>query len=98
MNDLNDLNDRPVQPEPEPEPEPRFRIRARHTESTLTVYQAYRPQIGKAVARTGRIPSTWSRERTTWIIKPCSQTLFMLLACGGKPPCLPPDQRACAAV
>jgi hypothetical protein len=70
LNDLNDLNDRPV----EPEPEPRFRIRARYTESTLTVYQAYRPEIGDAAARTGRFPSTWSRERMTWIVKRRSQT------------------------
>jgi hypothetical protein len=69
---VNDPNDRPI--EPEPEPEPRFRIRARHTESTLTVYQAYSPQIGNAAAHTGRFPPTWSRERMTWIIKPRSQT------------------------
>ncbi len=53
--------------------EPRFRIRARYTESTITVYQAYRPKIGRAAARTGRFPSAWSRERMTWIIKPRSQ-------------------------
>lgn len=70
----NNPNDRPV------EAEPKFRIRARHTESTLTVYQAYRPEIGHAAARTGRFPSTWSRERMTWMIKQRSQTFFMLLA------------------
>ncbi|WP_329215000.1 DUF4291 domain-containing protein [Streptomyces sp. NBC_01485] len=73
MNDLNDLNGRPV------EPEPRFRIRAHHTESTLTVYQAYRPEIGAAAARTGRFPSAWSRERMTWI-KP--SFLWMMYRCG----------------
>ncbi|QJT06719.1 DUF4291 domain-containing protein [Streptomyces asoensis] len=57
-------NDRPV------EQEPKFRIRATHSESTITVYQAYHPRIGNAAARNGRFPSTWSRERMTWIIKP----------------------------
>ncbi|MEV5439795.1 DUF4291 domain-containing protein [Streptomyces sp. NPDC052682] len=47
--------------------EPRFRIRARHTDTTLTVYQAYRPEIGLAAARTGRFPSAWKRDRMTWI-------------------------------
>lgn len=75
LNDPNDSNNRPV----EPEPEPTFRIRARHTESTLTVYQAYRPQIGDAAARTGRFPAAWSRERMTWI-KP--SFLWMMYRCG----------------
>ncbi|GKQ41706.1 DUF4291 domain-containing protein [Streptomyces sp. A012304] len=59
--------------------EPRFRIRALYTESTVTVYQAYRPEIGLAAARTGRFPSAWSRERMTWI-KP--SFLWMMYRCG----------------
>ncbi|MEU0588007.1 DUF4291 domain-containing protein [Streptomyces sp. NPDC006132] len=59
--------------------EPRFRVRARHTESTLTVYQAYRPEIGGPAARDGRFPSTWKRERMTWI-KP--SFLWMMYRCG----------------
>ncbi|MEU0199743.1 MULTISPECIES: DUF4291 domain-containing protein [unclassified Streptomyces] len=59
--------------------EPRFRVRARHTESTLTVYQAYRPEIGVPAARDGRFPSTWKRERMTWI-KP--SFLWMMYRCG----------------
>lgn len=47
--------------------EPRFRVRARHTESTLTVYQAYRPEIGRVAARAGRFPAAWKRDRMTWI-------------------------------
>ncbi len=49
------------------EAEPRFRIRARHTDATVTVYQAYRPQIGGPAARTGRFPAEWKRDRMTWI-------------------------------
>ncbi len=50
---------------------PRFEVRAHHTDSTVTVYQAYRPEIGRAAARHGRFTSSWSRERMTWI-KRCS--------------------------
>ncbi|MDO0928760.1 DUF4291 domain-containing protein [Streptomyces sp. TG1A-8] len=67
------MNERPV------EPEPKFRVRARHTESTVTVYQAYRPGIGGPAARTGRFPSSWKRERMTWI-KP--SFLWMMYRCG----------------
>jgi hypothetical protein len=61
------------------ETEPKFRIRARHTNSTVTVYQAYRPQIGRPAARTGRFPSAWKRDRMTWI-KP--SFLWMMYRCG----------------
>jgi hypothetical protein len=59
--------------------EPRFRIRARHTASTVTVYQAYRPEIGRPAARTGRFPAAWKRDRMTWI-KP--SFLWMMYRCG----------------
>ncbi|MGW0767460.1 DUF4291 domain-containing protein [Streptomyces sp. NPDC002676] len=61
------------------EDEPKFRIRALHTESTITVYQAYRPEIGGPAARTGRFPSAWKRDRMTWI-KP--SFLWMMYRCG----------------
>ncbi|MEU0053141.1 DUF4291 domain-containing protein [Streptomyces sp. NPDC006184] len=61
------------------ETEPRFRVRARHTESTVVVYQAYRPEIGRPAARTGRFPATWKRDRMTWI-KP--SFLWMMYRCG----------------
>lgn len=67
------MNDQPN------DPRPRFEVRARHTESTVTVYQAYRPKIGRAAARHGRFPSSWSRERMTWI-KP--SFLWMMYRCG----------------
>ncbi|WP_320783952.1 DUF4291 domain-containing protein [Streptomyces sp. CRN 30] len=60
-------------------PEPEFRVRARHTASTVTVYQAYGPEIGPAAARTGRFPTAWKRDRMTWI-KP--SFLWMMYRCG----------------
>ncbi|GAB2731156.1 DUF4291 domain-containing protein [Streptomyces bullii] len=56
-----------------------FRVRAHHTDSTITVYQAYRPEIGRVAARTGRFPSSWKRDRMTWI-KP--SFLWMMYRCG----------------
>lgn len=47
--------------------EPKFRVRARYTDTTITVYQAYRPGIGLAAARDGRFPGEWKRDRMTWI-------------------------------
>ncbi|MFK4067840.1 DUF4291 domain-containing protein [Streptomyces sp. NPDC029674] len=54
-------------------------IRALHTESTITVYQAYSPQLGVPAARTGRFPAAWKRDRMTWI-KP--SFLWMMYRCG----------------
>ncbi|GHH12738.1 DUF4291 domain-containing protein [Streptomyces lanatus] len=42
-------------------------IRALYTASTVTVYQAYRPEIGLPAARDGRFPVDWRRDRMTWI-------------------------------
>lgn len=58
---------------------PKRRIRALHTGDTITVYQAYKPQIAEPTARDGRFPATWSRERMTWI-KP--SFLWMMYRCG----------------
>ncbi|MFF6780744.1 DUF4291 family protein [Streptomyces sp. NPDC012510] len=62
-----------------PAPEPKYRIRALHTEDTVTVYQAYRPEIGGPAARDGRFPAVWKRDRMTWI-KP--SFLWMMYRCG----------------
>ncbi|MCF4140084.1 DUF4291 domain-containing protein [Streptomyces sp. Tue 6430] len=59
--------------------EPQRRIRAVHTESTVTVYQAYPPEIGVPAARDGRFPAAWKRDRMTWI-KP--SFLWMMYRCG----------------
>lgn len=59
--------------------EPSHRIRALHTESTITVYQAYTPALGVPAARDGRFPAAWKRDRMTWI-KP--SFLWMMYRCG----------------
>ncbi|MFI1971963.1 DUF4291 domain-containing protein [Streptomyces cinnamoneus] len=58
---------------------PARQIRARHTDSTITVYQAYTPGIGVPAARDGRFPASWKRDRMTWI-KP--SFLWMMYRCG----------------
>ncbi|MEU1520255.1 DUF4291 domain-containing protein [Streptomyces sp. NPDC005811] len=47
--------------------EPHRRIRALHTASTITVYQAYSPEIGMPAIRDGRFPAAWKPDRMTWI-------------------------------
>ncbi|WP_370423395.1 DUF4291 domain-containing protein [Streptomyces sp. QH1-20] len=59
--------------------EPSHRIRALHTDSTVTVYQAYSPVIGVPAVRDGRFPAAWKRDRMTWI-KP--SFLWMMYRCG----------------
>ncbi|MBT2441176.1 DUF4291 domain-containing protein [Streptomyces sp. ISL-36] len=58
---------------------PKYQIRALHTESTVTVYQAYGPSIGLPAVRDGRFPDAWKRDRMTWI-KP--SFLWMMYRCG----------------
>ncbi|MFJ6070266.1 DUF4291 domain-containing protein [Streptomyces sp. NPDC093065] len=60
-------------------PRPQHEIRAAHTPSTVTVYQAYSPEIGLPAAREGRFPAAWKRDRMTWI-KP--SFLWMMYRCG----------------
>lgn len=45
--------------------EPQRRIRAAHSESTITVYQAYSPEIGGPAVRDGQFPGAWKRDRMT---------------------------------
>ncbi|MEU1404841.1 DUF4291 domain-containing protein [Streptomyces sp. NPDC005728] len=59
--------------------EPKYQIRALHTDATITVYQAYAPEIGLPAARKGRFPAVWKRDRMTWI-KP--SFLWMMYRCG----------------
>jgi hypothetical protein len=47
--------------------EPHRGIRALHTASTITVYQAYAPEIGLPAIRDGRFPAAWKPDRMTWI-------------------------------
>ncbi|MDH6624880.1 hypothetical protein M2271_002684 [Streptomyces sp. LBL] len=57
----------------------KHRIRAAYAESTITVYQAYSPEIGRPAVREGRFPAAWKRDRMTWI-KP--SFLWMMYRCG----------------
>jgi hypothetical protein len=59
--------------------EPQHRIRAAYSESTITVYQAYSPEIGLPAVQEGRFPAAWKRDRMTWI-KP--SFLWMMYRCG----------------
>ncbi|TDB79136.1 DUF4291 domain-containing protein [Actinomadura sp. KC216] len=59
--------------------EPLHRIRALHTASTITVYQAYSPDIGVPAVRQGAFPAAWKRDRMTWV-KP--SFLWMMYRCG----------------
>ncbi|WP_046731423.1 DUF4291 domain-containing protein [Streptomyces humi] len=47
--------------------QPQYQIRALHTDTTVTVYQAYAPEIGLPAAQEGRFPAVWQRDRMTWI-------------------------------
>ncbi|MEU8076869.1 DUF4291 domain-containing protein [Catellatospora citrea] len=58
---------------------PTRQIRALHDDETITVYQAYRPEIGEATAALGRFPDWYRRDRMTWI-KP--SFLWMMYRCG----------------
>ena len=58
---------------------PKYQIRAFYDAETVTVYQAYAPEIGLIAAMTGRFPSSWKRDRMTWI-KP--SFLWMMYRCG----------------
>ncbi|WP_030455959.1 DUF4291 domain-containing protein [Herbidospora cretacea] len=46
---------------------PLRQIRARHDEHTITVYQAYNPEIGEYAAAHGRFAPSYNRNRMTWV-------------------------------
>lgn len=73
-------------------PVPTRQIRALHDDETITVYQAYRPEIGDAAAALGRFPDWYRRDRMTWI-KP--SFLWMMYRCGWA---TKPDQERVLAV
>ena len=58
---------------------PRRQIRAVHTAETITVYQAYSPEIAEPAVRAGRFVPPFKRDRMTWI-KP--SFLWMMYRCG----------------
>ncbi|MCH5672978.1 DUF4291 domain-containing protein [Streptomyces gilvus] len=59
--------------------QPQHEIRAAYVDSTITVYQAYSPEIGLPAVQEGRFPAAWKRDRMTWI-KP--SFLWMMYRCG----------------
>ncbi|MFE2063618.1 DUF4291 domain-containing protein [Streptomyces sp. NPDC059467] len=59
--------------------QPQRGIRAAYGDSTITVYQAYSPEIGLPAVREGRFPAVWKRDRMTWI-KPSFR--WMMYRCG----------------
>lgn len=66
------------------DPFPARQIRAAFTEHTVTVYQAYPPQIGEHAARHGEFPESWSRSRMTWV-KPSFRWMMYRSGYGTKP-------------
>jgi hypothetical protein len=58
---------------------PARQIRARYTADTITVYQAYPPQIAQPAVVAGRFVTPFKRDRMTWI-KP--SFLWMMYRCG----------------
>jgi hypothetical protein len=54
-------------------------VRAGYDAETITVYQAFGPQIAVPAAAQGRLPGLFKRERMTWI-KP--SFLWMMYRCG----------------
>jgi hypothetical protein len=54
-------------------------IRARYDRDTITVYQAYAPEIAQPAAAAGRFVDPFKRDRMTWI-KP--SFLWMMYRCG----------------
>ncbi|MFE9426253.1 DUF4291 domain-containing protein [Kitasatospora sp. NPDC006697] len=63
---------------------PSRRIRAACTERTVTVYQAYGPEIGDHAIARGAFPESWSRTRMTWV-KPSFLWMMYRSGWGGKP-------------
>ncbi|MET8122612.1 DUF4291 domain-containing protein [Micromonospora sp. NPDC005291] len=58
---------------------PARQIRARYSADTITVYQAYPPQIALPAVAAGRLVAPFKRDRMTWI-KP--SFLWMMYRCG----------------
>jgi hypothetical protein len=58
---------------------PAHQIRARYSADTITVYQAYSPEIARPAVAAGRFVPPFKRERMTWI-KP--SFLWMMYRCG----------------
>jgi hypothetical protein len=58
---------------------PYRQVRATYTDTTITVYQAYGPEIAEPALATGRFVAPFERDRMTWI-KPSFR--WMMYRCG----------------
>ncbi|WP_454855208.1 DUF4291 family protein [Promicromonospora soli] len=58
---------------------PKRQVRAVYDADTITVYQAYPPEIADAAVRAGRFVPPFKRERMTWV-KP--SFCWMMYRCG----------------
>ena len=58
---------------------PRRQVRARYTDRTITVYQAFAPEIAGPAVAAGRFVAPFKRDRMTWI-KPSFR--WMMYRCG----------------
>ncbi|MEU6075089.1 DUF4291 domain-containing protein [Micromonospora sp. NPDC047074] len=65
-------------------PVPVHQVRARFTADTVTVYQAYPPEIARPALAAGRFVPPFKRERMTWI-KPSFRWMMYRCGWGGKP-------------
>ncbi|WDZ83895.1 DUF4291 domain-containing protein [Micromonospora cathayae] len=63
---------------------PDRQIRARHSADTITVYQAYSPQIALPAVAAGRFVAPFKRDRMTWI-KPSFRWMMYRCGWGTKP-------------
>jgi hypothetical protein len=63
---------------------PQRQIRAVHTADTITVYQAYPPQIALPALAGGRFVAPFTRDRMTWI-KPSFRWMMYRCGWGAKP-------------
>ncbi|MEW2378284.1 DUF4291 domain-containing protein [Micromonospora sp. NPDC047812] len=65
-------------------PVPAHQVRARFTADTVTVYQAYPPEIARPALAAGRFVPPFRRERMTWI-KPSFRWMMYRCGWGAKP-------------
>ncbi|MBQ1073148.1 DUF4291 domain-containing protein [Micromonospora sp. C31] len=65
-------------------PVPLHQVRARHTADTVTVYQAYPPEIARPALAAGRFVPPFKRDRMTWI-KPSFRWMMYRCGWGAKP-------------
>ncbi|WP_427920299.1 DUF4291 family protein [Streptomyces sp. cg40] len=74
--------------------QPHRQIRVIRSDSTVTVYQAYAPEIGLPAVREGRFTGAWKRGRMPWTAVPqargarAASRLEASPSAAGRRPCL----------